>query len=254
MSTTLVCHVQRRLPIAVVIMYGTLDQTSVVRALVALRDCLAEAPNALLVDVTHLVVASLAALDPVFVLASEARVWPGAPVALCGATATTRALWADLEPERQPRTYPDVDAGVRDTLGIPIAVRDTLILNPDPDAPSVARAFVERTCAAWGIPRVAKLAALVASELITNAVVHARTSSTLVLRLAASTLHVSVRDGDPRPMYRPATGTTGAHDGDHGRGLLILDAMADAWGSHPTADGKIVWATISVPVDQQKTS
>jgi len=33
---------------------------------------------------------------------------------------------------------------------------------------------------------------------------------------------------------------------DHGRGLLILDAMADEWGCHPTADGKVVWATIGV--------
>jgi anti-sigma regulatory factor (Ser/Thr protein kinase) len=93
---------------------------------------------------------------------------------------------------------------------------------------------------------VAKLASLVASELVTNAVVHARTPSVMALRLANDTLHVSVRDNDPRPMFRPDPGLTGAHDGDHGRGLLILDAMADEWGTHPTADGKVVWATISV--------
>jgi anti-sigma regulatory factor (Ser/Thr protein kinase) len=93
---------------------------------------------------------------------------------------------------------------------------------------------------------VAKLASLVASELVTNAVVHARTPSVMALRLANDTLHVSVRDNDPRPMFRPVPGLSGAHDGDHGRGLLILDAMADEWGTHPTADGKVVWATISV--------
>ena len=75
---------------------------------------------------------------------------------------------------------------------------------------------------------------------------HARTEIGLILRLADGTLSVAVRDGDPRPMYRPAPGAGGAPGDEHGRGLLVLDAMTDAWGSHPTADGKVVWATIGV--------
>jgi anti-sigma regulatory factor (Ser/Thr protein kinase) len=104
---------------------------------------------------------------------------------------------------------------------------------------------VEATCQTWGIARVAKLAALIASELVTNAVVHARTRAVMVLRLTANALHISVRDQDPRPMYRPAPGASGANESDHGRGLLILEAMSDTWGCHPTADGKVVWATVS---------
>jgi anti-sigma regulatory factor (Ser/Thr protein kinase) len=246
-STTLVCHVQRRFPIAVVTMAGTLDQRSVVRAMVTLRDCLAEAPNALLVDVAHVVVASAAALRPIVTLAKDAQTWPDALVGLCGATANTRALSADLTSGPVPRFYPTVDAGLADALRTPMPRRDMLALAPDADAPARARAFVERVCKIWSVGKVAKLAALVASEMVTNAVIHAKTRAVMMLRLAGQTLHISVRDGDPRPMYRPVLGATGASDQDHGRGLLILDAMADRWGSHPTADGKVVWATISVP-------
>jgi hypothetical protein len=34
---------------------------------------------------------------------------------------------------------------------------------------------------------------------------------------------------------------------DHGRGLLIVEAVASAWGSAPTPDGKVVWAAVRVP-------
>jgi hypothetical protein len=47
-------------------------------------------------------------------------------------------------------------------------------------------------------------------------------------------------------MYRPDSNAAGTPTDEHGRGLLLLDAMADAWGSSPTADGKVVWANIGV--------
>jgi hypothetical protein len=211
-----------------------------------MRDCLAEAPTVLLVDVSHLVVASGVALHRIVSLVTEARVWPDARIGFCGNAAETSALLADYEPIDRPSVYVDVDAGVAAALEVPVATRTSLALRPNADAPGLARQYVVDTCTDWGVTRVAKLASLVASELVTNAVVHARTPLVMALRLANGTLHVSVRDNDPRPMFRPAPGLTGAHDGDHGRGLLILDAMADEWGCHPTADGKVVWAAISI--------
>ena len=132
-------------------------------------------------------------------------------------------------------------------LALPVVPRRTIALAPDADAPAVARDFVTTTCDEWGLNRVAKLTTLIASELVTNAVIHARTPSVMALQRGDGELHVSVQDNDPRPMYRPAPGATGAHNGDHGRGLLILDAMADAWGTLPTASGKVVWATVDLP-------
>jgi len=245
MTTTLVCRVQRRLPIAVVALYGTLDQTSVARAVVTMRDCLAEAPTVLLVDVSHLVVASSAAFGRIVGLVADARRWPDARIGLCGSTVEIGALLAEYEPGDRPEIYTDVDSGVVASLDIPVAQRTSIALRPNAKAPALARQYVVDTCTDWGVTRVAKLASLIASELVTNAVVHARTPALMALRLGNAMLDVSVRDNDPRPMYRPAPGLTGAHEGEHGRGLLILEAMADEWGSHPTADGKVVWATIS---------
>lgn len=246
MTTTLVCRVQRRVPVAIVALYGTLDQTSVARAVVTIRDCLAEAPTVLLVDVTHLVVVSAAALRRIVSLVAEARAWPDARIGFCGNPGETGALLAEYDPVDRPSVYADVNAGVTAAIDVPVAPRTLLAFRPDEQAPALARQCVVDACKHWGISRVAKVASLVASELVTNAVVHARTPSVMTLRLANDTLHVSVRDNDPRPMLRPVPGLTGAHDGDHGRGLLILDAMAEKWGTHPTAGGKVVWATISV--------
>ena len=245
MATTLVCRVVSRQPVAVVALYGTLDQTSVVRALVAMRDCLAEAPGVLLVDVAHLVVASPSALTPVVGMIQEARRWPAAQVGFCGGPAAVGAMFGDFAVGDRPLIYADLDAGLTEALTVPVAPRATLSLRPVADSPSRAREFVTETCGGWGIGRIAKLASLIASELVTNAVVHARTPLAVSLRLTGPRLHVAVRDGDPRPMQRPAA-EEGDGPVDHGRGLLILDAMADEWGCHPTAEGKVVWAAIGL--------
>jgi anti-sigma regulatory factor (Ser/Thr protein kinase) len=245
MATTLVCRVVSRQPVAVVALYGTLDQTSVARALVAMRDCLAEAPGVMLVDVAHLVVASPAALTPVVGLVQDARRWPAAQVGFCGGAAAIGAMFADFDAADRPYIYADLDAGLTEALTVPVAPRATLSLRPVAGSPAHARGFVSDTCEGWRIGRIAKIASLVASELVTNAVVHARTPLAISLRLAGVRLHVAVRDGDPRPMQRPPAGE-GEQPVDHGRGLLILDAMADEWGCHPTADGKVVWAAIGL--------
>jgi anti-sigma regulatory factor (Ser/Thr protein kinase) len=97
------------------------------------------------------------------------------------------------------------------------------------------------------LARVRRLAELIISELASNAVLHARTPAVLTVRLLGSCLQMAVRDGDPRLVYHPPPGAHGAHDGEHGRGLLILEAMADQWGSVPTGNGKVVWAQLGIP-------
>jgi hypothetical protein len=243
-GTTLVCDVQRRSPIAIVSMYGTLDPTSAARCFVTLRDCIADAPTALLLDVGHVSMASGRAFDQLLALMRDARAWPGTRIGLCAASDRVEALFDSYDKGDRPDFYDDVDAGMAAAVSFPVSPRQTIALAPDANSPAIARDFVVQTCQAWGISRYAKLTTLVASELVTNAVVHARTALVMALQLNPDALTVSVRDDDPRPMYRPAPGVTGAHNGDHGRGLLILEAMADGWGCLPTATGKVVWATI----------
>ncbi len=76
--------------------------------------------------------------------------------------------------------------------------------------------------------------------------VHARTELQVTVRLSGHTLSLAVRDGDPRLLHPAGAGAEGDGQG-YGRGLLIVDSMADSWGCTPTADGKVTWATVDLP-------
>jgi anti-sigma regulatory factor (Ser/Thr protein kinase) len=244
--TALICQVTSRWPVAKVSTYGTLDVNSVARLMVSLRDSLADGPSALMIDVTHLVVAADSALVPLIALANEAALWPAALILLGGASDETAAAAERVGFGERVRVYHDAEAAAAVARDLPVSRRRTMTLHPEPSAPSQSRDFTTEVCAEWELGRVASLAELVASELVTNAVMHARTEIGMALRLSGDTLSVAVRDFDPRPMSRPESNGFGAPTDEHGRGLLLLDAMADAWGSTPTADGKVVWANISI--------
>lgn len=82
------------------------------------------------------------------------------------------------------------------------------------------------------------MAELLASELVTNALVHTDHGAVFTATVAASTLRVEVRDfmaGLPVP-HTPA-----AHLDTHGRGLVLVQSLADAWGVCTYGVGKVVW-------------
>jgi anti-sigma regulatory factor (Ser/Thr protein kinase) len=112
-------------------------------------------------------------------------------------------------------------------------------------APRSARRFVVETLERWG--REEELvddAALVVTELATNAVIHAQSDFVVALSSAGGRVRVAVRDADPAvPILRDTAGTTGTS----GRGLLLVAALADRWGTHSTRDGKTVWAEFRAP-------
>ena len=78
---------------------------------------------------------------------------------------------------------------------------------------------------------------LLTSELVTNAILHARTDIGLVVRREAATIRVEVDDHSPQlPVPRNA-----AADALTGRGLTLVDVMSGAWGVEERASGKTVW-------------
>ncbi len=84
-------------------------------------------------------------------------------------------------------------------------------------------------------------AALVTSELVTNAVRYGRPPLDLRARLEGHEMLLEVRDQatfQPRKL-RPD------EDDEHGRGLQIVSALADRWGTRPTEHGKAVWCVLS---------
>ena len=92
---------------------------------------------------------------------------------------------------------------------------------------------------------------LVASELVGNAVGHARTPCRLDIRFDALGLTIAVRDyATPGPLVPLAFGATGHRD----HGLFLVASICRAWGVSPTENGKIVWALLPVASADRRTA
>jgi len=121
-------------------------------------------------------------------------------------------------------------------------------LGSGPLAPELARTLVgadlDANFAAAGPSEIADDARLVVSELVTNAVVAGSQRVQLALCLHRRELTIAVSDdGTGWPMPRPS-----GQDAQHGRGLVIVAALARAWGVVRIAENrKQVWASLSVP-------
>lgn len=117
---------------------------------------------------------------------------------------------------------------------------DCLEFESNPEMVVVARRFVRERLAAWEAVEHIDAAALVASELVTNAVLHARTAITLRLQLHGDTIRIEVFDENPRlPVVAPCP-----PEATSGRGLALISATATAWGMEHRGDGKVVWAEL----------
>ena len=112
-----------------------------------------------------------------------------------------------------------------------------------PDAPGsarLARGFITDTLTSWECGNVVDTVVLLTSELVTNAVLHARTMVTVTVSLDARRLRVEVCD---RSRTLPRMRPYGVDDAT-GRGLPMIGAYAAAWGADPRPDGKCVWFEI----------
>jgi anti-sigma regulatory factor (Ser/Thr protein kinase) len=92
----------------------------------------------------------------------------------------------------------------------------------------------------WGNEGTQQDARLLLSEVVTNAVRHARGGAILVaVTLSPTHLRAQVHDDSPNPPFRRAGSETG------GWGLALLEELSTQWGvAHHTHDGKIVWFEI----------
>ncbi|GAA3305415.1 ATP-binding protein [Streptomyces cinereospinus] len=102
------------------------------------------------------------------------------------------------------------------------------------------RRIVRSLLAEWGMTDLTDAVELGVTELVANVVRHVpdRHCTVLLLRLRTGA-RVEVTDGSPRLPAPPAAPSP---DAEGGRGLLLLDAVADKWGVEPCAGGgKTVW-------------
>jgi serine phosphatase RsbU (regulator of sigma subunit)/anti-sigma regulatory factor (Ser/Thr protein kinase) len=110
-------------------------------------------------------------------------------------------------------------------------------LERDPSSVAEARRVVAAFLAEQQLQAVADTAVLLTSEVVTNAVLHARTAVGFRVAAVGDRLRVEVSDGSrARPVRREVR-----TDSRSGRGLLLLDRLAAAWDVRTTPDGKLVW-------------
>ncbi|WP_394817326.1 ATP-binding protein [Streptomyces doudnae] len=118
-----------------------------------------------------------------------------------------------------------------------------------PASPAQARRLARARLSGWAVCEdICDTAVLVISELVTNALVHTASSSIVCeLHDGEDLVRIAVRDegcapGEPRPGQ-------GTADDEHGRGLLLIEAMCHAWGAHEQGPGLMVWAELPRQTD-----
>ncbi len=242
MSGQVSFEVERTRPVAVVRPHGVLDAYTAADLRGVLLDCLAEQPMAVVVDTSRLTVTDDLGFTVLAGVARESARWPGSRVVLAGDAAVQKSVQR-LGVDQYVTLSPDQTSAMAlfDGVTPPAIRRDRM--RPDRDAPGLARVAVQEFCQEHAVDGDGDSAQLVASELVTNAVVHARTDIELILRLTVPLLHVAVRDTGPgqariADIVDEASPT--------GRGLLLVDALSTAWGNLVPNTGKVVWATIRV--------
>ena len=126
-----------------------------------------------------------------------------------------------------------------------------ITLPRNPSSVATARRFIEARAAAWSFPAPAgEQLVLIGSELVTNAVLHARTELTLTLEHRGGRVRISVKDRS----QAPATLRHYRADALTGRGLGVVATLSDSWGISAAAAGKVVWAELAANGDHEAAS
>ena len=240
-SQPLTWHVDVRDGLVIVTVGGTVDADSSPALYRALTHSLTGEPDAVLVELSGATVADDEAAKTLALIARQAVSWPGTPVLLCVPDPSAARRIRERSGESLPLF--DTVAGAVSTLTARHDVVSELLL-PVPGTARRARDLVTEACLRWDLPHLVAHSTLAASELVSNAVMHARTVMTLQVRLRPQYLYIAVFDGAPdRPVRsrgRPSTDTPG------GRGLHLVELVSARWGSEPQDDGKVVWAAFAV--------
>ena len=107
-----------------------------------------------------------------------------------------------------------------------------------PAAAGEARSQVRAAICTWDVPVDPDVAVLLTSELVTNAIMHEASGTvTLAISCSSDQLRVEVHDTScsmPVLVDAPA-------DAETGRGLMLVGALSDGWGSYRTPVGKAVY-------------
>lgn len=137
--------------------------------------------------------------------------------------------------------------GAGSTVVMPAEGGEGIVRMFVPTRPAVraVRAFVDTTMRAWGADRLVREdAGIVASELATNALIHAQSPFSVSITRTAGGAKVAVRDASsvvPRLVSSNAQSLSG-------RGIAMIEALSSSWGIRDETDGKTVWVELSATI------
>ncbi|MET9963569.1 SpoIIE family protein phosphatase [Streptomyces sp. NPDC006326] len=115
----------------------------------------------------------------------------------------------------------------------------------DPQGPRTARHLIRAAVAAWGARERADEIELAADELMTNALVHTEGGGHVGMRMTAEgRIRIEVEDSSSALPHRREADDWSLS----GRGLLLVEQLAEEWGVEPRGGGKCVWCEFTVPV------
>lgn len=113
----------------------------------------------------------------------------------------------------------------------------------DPHTVSRVRAILRRLAPAWRYEGILDSVELVASELVTNVVVHTADHAWLQLAHDGSLIRLATVDADVRKAELKEAGPAD----EAGRGLVIVHALSSSFGVEYVGHGKRVWAELALP-------
>jgi anti-sigma regulatory factor (Ser/Thr protein kinase) len=223
----------------------------------AFSRCAAQHPPYVIVDCVrihpgHLLPAVLPAL---VVYRGSRR--PGTRVLVCAPTAVFKTLLRRVRAGRITR-YPRLADALcdLDPHQVPDGVRRVHArLAPTLEAASSARQLLRESCGRWGIEGAIEDGQLVISELVANAVEHARTDIDITMSHHRRKLRIAVADRDlAAPDFAQRVSAARLDHGAlslRGRGLALVARSVTGCGVIRGSDGKVVWANVAVPEERR---
>jgi anti-anti-sigma regulatory factor len=241
MPPVLISEVEQVGTCLVVVLRGDLAVETAPVARLAILKCVADQPDAVLIDLSGVTVVQTVALTVFAATARRASVWPGIPVMLCASAAATAGLLAGGGYGRIP-----VFASINDAMAaLPerqiLSLSETLL--PVHGAARRARRLAAEACTRWDVPQLTPPASVVADEFVTRALGRAPTMIDIRLARRRRYLMIAVHAGNPAGARSPMSPVPG-HPADVG--ILLLDGVTRRWGCRSIDGGWVAWAMLNI--------
>jgi hypothetical protein len=224
---------------------GVLDVGTYPEMRDTLLKCVANEPDAVIVDLGTLLIPAFSVLSVFSAVAMRTSDWPAVPIMLVARQETHRETLRHSAVRRWVQCFEDLDAAAA-AVGRPLIRRRLVVrLAGQRSSSAEARRHVREAGEKWGFTADGDLLAdaqLIATELVENTVRHTVSDLTLRLEFRNGFLTVAVADDDPRAAVPPER----SGDSHRASGLLMVAKVAKVWGCAPAmSGGKIVWAVLN---------